>query len=172
MAVMLFNPMNLYAVTVYKWTAPDGSVVFSDEPHENAQKIDIAPTEPAPQTPSKSVATNERTQQTDKQAASKYTSLTISSPAADEVIRANDGSVTVTIQSDPPLNVGKGDRIALTLDGKKIADQLAATSIRLTNVDRGTHQLQASIVSNDGSIRIDSPPVTFHMRRFSKLFSH
>jgi len=171
MTVLLINPVNLYAVTVYKWTAPDGSIVFSDEPHENAQKIDIAPVEPALQTPSKSVATNGRTQKTEKQAATKYASLTISSPAADEVIRANDGSMTVAIQSDPPLNAGNGDRVVLMLDGKKIADQLAATSIRLTNVDRGTHQLQASIVSDDGSTLIDSPPVTFHMRRFSKLFS-
>jgi len=171
MAVMLLNPANLYAVTVYKWTAPDGSVVFSDEPHENAQKIDIPSAEPAPQPPTQSIATDEHPQQAEKQAASKYSSLTISSPAADEVIRANDGSLTVSIQSDPPLNTGKGDRVALTLDGKKIADNLAATSITLTNVDRGTHQIQASIKSDEGSILIDSPPVTFHMRRFSKLLS-
>jgi len=89
--------------------------------------------------------------------------MTITSPAEDEAIRSNPGTVDVAVDLEPALF--KGHKVRIYLDGTAAPEELAATTITLQNVDRGTHTLQASVVDAQGREQIRSPAITFHMLR-------
>ena len=159
----------LFAMPVtaaYKWTMPDGSVIFSDQPpHPDAEKITLPPTQtfsapPIPkQAPDKKPATEAK-------AAFTYSSLQIAQPANDDTIRDNTGSITVSISSEPPLQTEKGHQITIELDGVAIATT-TSTQLLLPNVDRGSHTLRATITDKEGTALTTSNESQFHLLRVS-----
>jgi hypothetical protein len=148
---------------IYKRVLPDGQVIYTDQPDPDAEKIVAPPiqtyTPPAaprpdtPTVPSSDMATT----------ALSYTSAAITAPAQDEVIWDNEGTVPVSIEIDPPLQVDKGHQLTLLLDGAKVAD-LTQTIYTLHGVERGTHTLQVTIRDAEGVV-FDSPTITFHLKR-------
>ncbi|MEJ2575037.1 MAG: DUF4124 domain-containing protein [Gammaproteobacteria bacterium] len=154
------------SAAVYKWVKPDGSVVYSDRaPVENAaptelpalQEIKMPPPPPSP-TPSTTPAA-----QTEGE---DYTSLAITEPADNSAFRNNAGQINVKLALDPALQ--QGDAIVILLDGKEIG-RGRSTALSLSNVDRGTHSLQASVKDADGTTLISSNPITFTLQRTSVL---
>lgn len=97
-----------------------------------------------------------------------YASLRIVSPVADASIRDNRGMVRVVVRLAPPLRVDSGDRLTLSLDGHATTP-LATTAFVFTQVDRGTHTVQAQVLSENGAILIQSDPVVFHLHQASRL---
>ncbi len=163
--VLVATPVLVAAATVYRWVEPDGTVVFSDQPHRGARKVIIPPANvykpgklPNP-TPFASTT----------QGAAPYRVLRISAPAPDATVRRNNGDVTVRLDVEPPLRTDQGQAIALVLDGKRLAERYRAPQAVLRNIDRGTHTLQAQIVNGVGKVLMSSPPVTFHLMRYSRL---
>jgi hypothetical protein len=157
------------AAAVYKWTTSDGSVIYSDQPPtKNAtpadlpqvQEITIVPP------PSSSGEGEEASSQAEASRGVEYTKLTITSPEDQAVLRENSGDVAVSIQLDPALQ--QGDKVAVILDGKEIG-QGAGTTLTLSNVDRGTHTLQAAVKDADGKTLIESPTISFTVKRTSLL---
>ncbi|HEB81007.1 MAG TPA: DUF4124 domain-containing protein [Chromatiales bacterium] len=164
--VFVVIPALAVAATVYRWVEPDGTVVFSDQPHRGARKVIIPPAnvyEPGklPNPPMPAASTT--------QDAVLYRILRISMPAPDATVRRNNGDVTVQMEVKPPLRTDRGQAIALVLDGKRLAKRYRAPQAVLRNVDRGTHTLQAQIVNGAGKVLISSPSVTFHLMRYSRL---
>src|ERR1700747_1605239 len=112
MRAILFTLMSVacavaFAATVYRWVDENGVTHYSDQPHENAEKVTVA----APQTysatrgysPSRSAA---------PQAASATYSCTVVQPANDATFQ-NTGTVSFAAQSSPaPAN---GDQMVLLL---------------------------------------------------------
>ena len=146
---------------VYTYLDADGNRVFTDKPRSaNAQRVELAPTNsaslPAPAAPAAPPA---------RPAAllPAYQLLRITLPEPDATIRANDGNLLVTLESDPGLQ--DGHRYRLLLDGQPLGEPGRSPVFALDNLDRGTHQLAAEIVDAEGRIVERTPSQPFHLRR-------
>ncbi len=163
------------AAEIYRYRAPDGSIVFTDDPPPGSQRIEVHP--------NLTVGPDVGDERTPAAAADEgsvpakpaatpagYDSVTIVSPAADEAIRDNAGNLTVSIETQPALRGERGDRLLVLLDGAPVGAATTATRIRLENIDRGSHTLQAVIVDPSGRPLLKSPVHRFHVLRYSRLF--
>ena len=154
------------SAAVYKWVQPDGSVIYSDRaPDENAAPTELPALQeikmPPPPPPSTdTTADNNQTQN------AEYTKLTITEPTDNSTFRNNAGQVNVKLELEPALQ--EGDVIAILLDGKEIG-QGKSTALALSNIDRGSHSLQAIVKNAEGSTMISAAPITFTLQRTSLL---
>ena len=155
---------------IYKKVLPDGTVIYTDQPESGGKEIELPEIQTIP--PPKPIFTEPPSPSTDNstEPATNYTSLTITSPGNDETIRANDGKVVVKIKTEPPLQTQQGHKILIKMDGNAVGGPATQQQYVLENVDRGTHTLQASIQNKDGDTLLQSPSVTFHIKRHSILF--
>ena len=147
---------------VYMERDAEGNVVFTDRPSsENAKPIKINPssTYKAPNIPRASTGHPSRKQDDSTQG---YESITITQPANDSPVRENSGNLEVGIDLSPALK--PGHHFVLLMDGTPVAEG-QSTTLRLQNVDRGTHTLQVQVVDDNGNVIISSESVTFHMLR-------
>lgn len=145
------------ATTVYKKVLPDGSVVFSDEPMDNAETLEV---EPVPTIPAyKPTPTPQPTQ---RSAPAQY-SVAISSPKADEHFINNGGQVSVVINVEPALRDGHG--VQVKLNGELRAGPGDSTSFNFSNLDRGAYTVLAEVVDKGGKLIQASAPVVFHIQR-------
>jgi len=154
---------------IYKRVLPDGSIVYSDEPSPQAEVVELPPLQTIPAAPLITPASE--TQQTIKAAdkAFSYRQLRITSPRNDQQIRENSGRVVVAVNVQPTLQVKAGHRLVLKLDGQVVAMSSGGQRFVLENVDRGTHQLVVEIQDRKGKPLKTSPPVIFHLFRYSRL---
>ena len=153
---------------IYKWVKPDGSVIYSDRPPtESATPADLPPVQeikmPPPPPPPEPSSSNQAAQ---AQPAEEYTKLEITEPANNSTVRDNGGQVSVKLSLEPQLQ--EGDVTTILLDGNEIG-QGRGTSLTLTNVDRGTHTLQAAVKDAQGTTLISSPTITFTVQRVSVI---
>lgn len=153
---------------VYKTVRPDGSVVYSDQPpRDEAQPHTLPPLQTIPaENLAPSAPAPNRSSSNNAPVAEIYQSLAIAQPEQDATLRDNSGNITVQVALDPPLVTKEGDYIVIALDGKPAA-QGSGTGYTLTNIDRGTHTVEASVSSAAGQTLIRSAPVTFHLQRIS-----
>jgi hypothetical protein len=159
------------ATAAYKWIAPDGSVSFSDHPpHPDAEKVPLSDTQtftPAPIKPQKSATKPDAEAEAEaEKKIALYNSVTVSSPAHDATIRDNTGNITVTVAVDPKLRIKQGHKVSIELDGAVVATTTSGQAT-LSNVDRGSHTLRATIVDREGKILSSSSANTFHLHRAS-----
>lgn len=150
---------------VYKWKDSDGGVHYSDQPQPGAvevEKVPIQTYKPAP-IPVRA-SPNGRRQDAD----TTYDSLAFVSPSNDTTIRDNQGNIAIQLSIEPPLR--SGHSIALTIDGQRQEQSVNATTFTLSNVARGTHTLQASVIDDQGNELMNSDTLTLHMVRQSELF--
>ena len=171
--ILLASPMAF--AEIYKYRGKDGSIVFSDQrnPDGADEVVNVGPANVVPlQNESKS-NTGGRASSQSKNAPPKdlYDSITIVAPSNGEAIRANDGVVAVRVDSMPPLDVGAGDLVRLSLDGIPAA-QGVSTEIKLDSLDRGEHSVMAEIIDLDGQILKRSESVTFQVLKHSVLFKN
>ena len=167
--LMLALPLSGFGA-VYKWVAPDGRVIYSDQPQPGARKLDLPAAPPAPPAASIPQATSNFPPNASGVAVpATYTKLTIVAPANDTAVRENSGTVSVALAVEPELDVKSGHKVSLLLDGKPALEGQTGTQLSISNVDRGTHVLQAQISDAEGKILISSATSSFHMQRFSAL---
>jgi hypothetical protein len=148
---------------IYRWVDKNGVVHYSDQPGSpNAELIDViepnayeAPDAPPP-APGRGNA-NER----EDQDASPYASLSISSPAPDEVFFGADAVVNVAAELQGTLQ--PDHTVVFFLNGdRKEADGLTT---EYSGLARGSYFLRVSIVDSSGKPVIMSQQVTFHVRQ-------
>lgn len=149
---------------IYRSIGPDGTVIFSDRKARGAEKVDLPPlpvyTPRAQAPPSPALAPGQS-------GLTSYKSLRMLKPANEETIHDNNGLVEVSLALDPALDRGQGHRIRVSLDDTE--HTIETTSVRFSNIDRGTHVLRASVVDEKGKILITTKPVTIYLRRPSRL---
>ncbi len=156
------------ATAAYKWTMPDGSVIFSDQrPHPDAEQITLLPTQTFTPPPLSSMQANKQPTAAE-QPPPLYTSLTITRPADEQTIRENSGDISVLIALEPALLTQKGHKIIIKLDGETIITTTSTQSL-LPNVDRGSHTLTATIIDKEGAALISSDERIFYLHRVSIL---
>jgi len=155
---------------IYRWVDANGNVVYSDEPHPDAETIDLpASTTYTPVEESEpDILTLSPDDEDNEEDAFDY-ELRIIAPADDESIWVNNGNVTVSMVVEPGLDAERGDLVLLKIDGAETGPAQASTTFQLETLSRGTHTLSASVIAADGSVISTSEPVTFHLHRTSVL---
>jgi hypothetical protein len=149
---------------VYRSVDEDGNIVYTDKPSPDAEKIKIDNVQTVPAGDSNF----EYTPPENLSEEGAYTKLEVVNPENDHVFTGNTGDVTVSVMIEPALNTKRGDRLILTLDGKKAGDS-TSTSFTLANLDRGTHTIEVYVVNKGGKSLMESAPVSFTMKRTSVL---
>ncbi len=161
----LFTLMSLVActvasaATVYKWVDEDGVTHFSDQPHENAQKVELK----APQTFSAPKTSTPARPTPPRQPAEKvYQSCGMSEPSNDQVFLNTD---TVSAGTSVQPAVRPGDTVLVTMDGAPVPGVPASGGqFTISPVDRGEHTIQMVVKDPSGTTVCSSPSVTFHVR--------
>lgn len=151
-----------FSTTVYKKYDSNGNLVFSDEPFEGAEAIDIKPLPtinlhlpknmPSPSSVKPPVT------------ADTYQSLTITSPQADSSIVNTAGAGTISVTSSPGLQ--NDHQYKLLLNGENKGSQ-NSNSFALTGLSRGANTAVVQIVKGSGEVVKVSSPVTFYVRQHS-----
>lgn len=95
---------------------------------------------------------------------SSYEKIFVSNPADGSAIRSNNGNLNISIVLEPALR--SGHRILITMDGKELSIGLGQ-SVSLTNIDRGTHTIGASVIDSSSNAII-SGSSTFSILRVSQ----
>jgi hypothetical protein len=127
--------------------------VYSDQATDAAEEIVVeAPQTFKAQPPSNLFQEKQVVEQVDTGPA--YKSLKITSPEHDSAVRANAGNLTVTVTIAPDLQPNHS--LQLMVDGTPADRQKSSAPFALSNLDRGTHQLQAVIIEDESGEVIQS----------------
>lgn len=156
---------------IYSTVDADGNRVFSDQPGPGASKVELAPTNVIPRTPT-TTYNRDASEADDRSSGNElvYQQLRITSPAHDSSLRSNEGNLSVTVVTDPPLS--GNHLLKLSIDGVLSQTGVPGTGAgthQLTahNIDRGTHELAAVVVDARGGELQRSPSITVHLQRTS-----
>lgn len=153
----------LVSADTYRYVDQDGIVHYSDRPMEGAETVDLS----AAQTFSKSsrpVPTRRpvaKPQQADEPF--RYQELKVAQPLNDGSIWNNAGEVRITYQVQPRLR--QGDRVRIYMDGEPVENAPFSLSVQLENVERGTHQIRATIEDVTGRVVANSDTSVFHYKQ-------
>jgi hypothetical protein len=151
------------AATIYKWVDEKGVTHYSDQPHENAKKVEV--TSAQTYTPAPVADTSARP--TPQPTSASYNVCEIFVPENDEVF-FNTQSVTARVRLDPELQAGH--RLAIALDGKRVSDSYSGVEFTLSPVYRGSHSVTAVVEdARTGQSICTTASVTFHVRQPSDI---
>lgn len=92
-----------------------------------------------------------------------YKNMSITQPKPGGVARSSEGTVAVEIGLQPSLQ--QGHSVVLYLDGLPVPGSFDGTAIQLSNIERGTHTLRASVTDAAGRVLISSSSVPFTLRK-------
>ncbi|HAS62809.1 MAG TPA: nitrogen regulation protein NR [Vibrio sp.] len=157
------------AQVAYTWIDNNGVLHFSDTPdHPNAQIVEL------PEFDFSSVTNNNA----DQEATTSPTQTSLPSeqikpelvpltfifhtPEHDQVIRSNNGNITVEVKLNRALFAG--EQLQLWLDNQPYQAPQIATAWQLKNIDRGTHQIQIKVLQGGKQIA-SSSLITVHLQR-------
>jgi hypothetical protein len=150
---------------VYESTGKGGVPEFSDQATPGSKQITVP-------TPNVSDAPLPSVQPPTPTASPAYSQLSIVSPAMGGTVHSNTGEFDVSLNLQPALNSGRGDRFMVTLDGNALPGRYASGTIGITSqdfdaaaVDNEQHQLQVSVVDSNGNVLIAAGPVSFYIKR-------
>jgi hypothetical protein len=160
--LMLLACSAALATTVYKWVDENGVIHYSDQPHANAQKLQVA----GVQTYSAGASARGPAAPEPQEAAAPppYKGCVIAQPLPEQNL-PNAQSVFIRVQSDPVPR--PGDRIFITMDGQGLnGDQATGMSFNVTPIDRGAHTVTAQIRGgSDNQVLCQTPPITFYVQQ-------
>jgi hypothetical protein len=152
--------------TVYKWVDAQGVVHYSDQPHPNAQKLEVRGAQTFSALPAPTTSAMPAQEQTTQSSAEPYQGCAITEPT-DQQSLMNVFQATAVVQASPQLR--PGDEVRLFVDGKQIAG--SGTSFTFP-VFRGQHSVQAMIQDSTGQIVCETSTVTFFVHQPSVQNPH
>lgn len=155
---------------IYRYVDDDGSVHYTDEPppeHEGAaEAVDL---EPLPTVKSRTPAglpdVAQSRQQPTSASGEQYSAVKIARPLNEQTIRDASHTLTVVVQSTPPVRTNMGHRVRFFLDGKPVnSEPIASNTMTMREVYRGTHTVSAEIVDAQGRVIGSAAPATVFMK--------
>jgi hypothetical protein len=168
------------AATVYKWVDENGVVHYSDQPHPNAEKLQVHAAQSYKPSAADTAAAGGGGGGASAAAPAPYRGCAIVQPQAAPyrgcaIVQPQDGqafanidSLTVVVQTDPQLH--QGDKVFVTVDGQALnGGNPTGSQFVISPVDRGTHTAQALVKDAGGGVQCQTPPVTFHVQQASLL---
>jgi hypothetical protein len=152
---------------VYRWVAPDGTVHYSDRPHEGAEVVTVESAPPAATSHEQTLRPPDESQVS---APHKYERLTVIKPRVGETIRSNQGTVEILVAVKPALVTDEGHKIRISLNGHVVGSPASSLKHALSGLERGEHAVSAAVVDEQGRVLIKSKHVAFYMKHASVLF--
>jgi hypothetical protein len=150
------NP--LYA-QIYKWTGSDGSIHFSDSPHEGAAEVNLPKTQTYSAPP---VISSDKIAEPVKEIEeSGYKNISILQPEDQVTIRNTEGYVSIIAEINPKLK--NGDKLQVLFDGGPVGEPSVTPVFELRDINRGSHSLAVRAINSKGEALITSKPVTIFM---------
>ncbi len=150
---------------IYKWVDNEGNVSYGDHPAPGQKKQVIKPIPISTYSSGyRKPETTTARSKTKKAKETRYTQFTVAQPQNDAAIRSNNGQITITLATTPPLDTKAGHKIELIFDGS-IVTTSDSTTTTLANLDRGSHTLSANIIDKQGKVLITAPDSTFYLLR-------
>jgi len=150
---------------IYRVVDPvTGKVTFTDNPpadHKNAEKLDLR----APNTQPPTAVPEENATNGEQAAAPGYQSIEILQPENDATVPPGQLDVVVQIAITPELR--DGDQVRLLINGKPQGAPASTTTLVIRELIRGSHRIEAQIVSSTGKVLKTSDPATIHVKRAS-----
>lgn len=143
----------------WKWTDDEGVVHYSDVPVDGAEQVHLS--EYSKKTGARISNSTELSRREEPPEEFEYETLAISSPTAEQTLWNIEGSLPVSISLSP--NLLRGHRIRVTFDGN--AQDISGTSLTLSDVYRGVHNLQAEVIDASGRVITRSDPVRFYVQQ-------
>lgn len=151
---------------VYRQVDEDGNVTFTDEPDDNAERIQVKPattvTMPKPETVERQL--EEEDEEVGDQDA--YDAVSFQAPEDDQAFNSGSGDVEFRVSSEPGLR--DGHRFEITLDGQPVG-QTRSGSVTVNNVFRGTHNAGVNVINQDGERVFTGDSISFTVHRPSQL---
>ena len=149
---------------VYKWIAPDGSVIYTDQPRQGADLIPIPvwrppvplppPPSPALERPAPAVAPRP-----------VYDEIRIRKPSPGSHVREEGEGLEIVVDVKPELKTHRGHLIQILLDGQPHGDAAPSQTQRLLDVKRGSHTAAAQVLDFNKRVIIESGSESFFYRR-------
>jgi hypothetical protein len=152
---------------IYRWVDEAGNVVYSDQPHKGATKVQLpgVSTYQSPVSPGAAAGAGATTKKQANQSGATDYGVTIVKPADNGTVRNNNGDVDIQVTVEPPLNWQAGQRLAVSLDSDSGQSTATSSHFQLRNVDRGTHALHVWVVGANGQQLSPKSTITFFMHR-------
>jgi hypothetical protein len=158
--VLIALPLN---AEIYRWQDENGRIIYSDQYRPDAELVNV----PNPVSYKPPVINNLPDEaETPKEPTQSY-QLTILSPQQDQALWANDGNVPVSVDLRPELNIEKGEKLIVSLDGMPVGEPQESTSFTVEILERGLHTVSVSLINEMGATIVTSDPVTFQVHRAS-----
>ena len=156
------------AATVYKWVDENGVVHYSDQPHQNAEKVQVQSAQTYRADASYGTSGGPNAPPPSAQPPGDvYQGCAIGQPTDDQTF-SNVDSLSIVVRTDPTLR--PGDQVFLTLDGQPLnGGKATGTQFTLSPVDRGTHVVRAIVRNSEGGLMCQTPGVTFNVHQNSIL---
>lgn len=153
---LVLVPASAYA-QVYRWVDVEGQTHYSDRPWPGSDRVQVE-TEPGADTTG-----SEGVESSVLAKLGPYTSLEIVAPKANQTLRQDPESLSVSLLVDPPLL--PGHRLELLIDGVPITSKgPIGTQLNLSGLSLGSHVAQAQVLDAAGIVAT-SVPVNFHLRQ-------
>jgi len=153
----------LATTVIYKWVDENGVVHYSDQPHPNAQKLEVEGVQTYSSKSAGVRAPASSESETPAQAGPAYRGCAVAQPL-DQQSLPNAESVFIRVQTDPPVR--RGDQVFITMDGNALNGGAATgMSWNVTPIDRGAHTVQAQVKDPSGETLCQTPPVTFYVHQ-------
>ncbi|HTT42835.1 MAG TPA: DUF4124 domain-containing protein [Steroidobacteraceae bacterium] len=144
---------------VYKWTDENGVVHYSDQPHPDAQKVQLAPAQTYKSTHAPAAVPAPEPESAP--AGPPYRNCSVAQPQ-DQQEFANLEQLRIVIFTDPSLR--PGDQIFVIMDGTQLGNAPGGQYL-LNPVERGTHTLQALVKDGSGTMVCQTQGVTFSVHQ-------
>lgn len=156
---------SVQAGKITKYTLSNGEVIYADKPPPEAtsgEEVTVEPLQSFKVPPAPPLEDSTADKDDEGKDDGNYKEFKVTSPANDATIRDNGGNVRVSLSLSPSLR--SGHSIEVMMDGQSIGSG-KGTSVTLTEVDRGTHTVQASVKDGEGKEIARSNSVIFHLKR-------
>src|SRR5690606_13653482 len=126
------------------WVDERGVTHFSDQPHPQAQELNVQPKNLVSTPADQANGTSSTSSSAQPAAPSAPTyRCDLIRPEPDEVF-LNTSTMSARVQVDPEL--APNDQIAIAIDGKRVPNQpIRGTEFVIPNVERGTHTLMMAV---------------------------
>ena len=154
---------------IYRTVDENGNPVFTDIPPRDAEdrktEIDVNPANTYQSGSARPVYEPGETAASDAEEESYYQILDVTSPSNNGNLRDNAGNVHIQGFLQP--NLRTGHHLRLVFDGLMTELEADGLQFNLSNVDRGSHQVQLVVVNGQGSHLKSSQTTAFNLQRYA-----
>jgi Domain of unknown function (DUF4124) len=161
LALSLLAALSVQGAVIYRWVDADGVVHYSDQQQPGAERIVTSAPNTSP-AGARSPANGSQAARRPSSGSLNYSEFTIASPQPDQTFFGTD-PVPVHLNLSPGLQPGHS--ITWHMNGKQLDEQQNSMSFAITQLDRGTYSVVATITDQQTGESLSSNSVTFFVRQ-------